>query len=30
LKLRRQPPVFTSEDDSLDTVRGLVQLRLDT
>jgi len=30
LKLRRQPPVFTSEDASLDTVRGLVQLRLDT
>jgi hypothetical protein len=30
LKLRRQPPVFTSEDDSLDTVRTLVQRRLDT
>ena len=30
LKLRRQPPVFTSEDNSLDTVRTLVQLRLDS
>jgi len=29
LKLRRQPPVFTSEGDSLDTVRTLVQRRLD-
>ena len=29
LKLRRQPPVFTSVDDSMNTVRNLVQLRLD-
>ncbi len=30
LELRRQPPVFTSVNDSLDTVRTLVQRRLDT
>lgn len=30
LQLRRQPPLFTSDDESLNTVRNLVQLRLDS